>query len=142
MGKYFQIYNYSRNLRARLEIYQLNGKVVIWWKETKTINKIRSNELTWKIFKKYIKQKYLTERYFNEKAKEFDDLKLRQMTIEDPFTKFVNLMRCVPYLGEEKAKVHRFMSSFHQAYKDNIKFLNPKMMDVVIRHAKFCSTHG
>jgi hypothetical protein len=29
MGKYFQIYNYPGNLRARLVVYQLNGKVSI-----------------------------------------------------------------------------------------------------------------
>jgi hypothetical protein len=45
-------------------------------KRLKTMNKIRSNELNWKIFKKYFKQKYLTERYYDEKAKEFHDLKL------------------------------------------------------------------
>jgi hypothetical protein len=31
MGKYLHIYYYSRNLMARLTVYQLNGKVVIWW---------------------------------------------------------------------------------------------------------------
>jgi hypothetical protein len=30
-GKYFQIYNYPGNLRARLVMYQLNGKYSIWW---------------------------------------------------------------------------------------------------------------
>jgi len=55
-------------------VYQLNGKVVIWWQETKIVNKVRSSELTWKIFKTYFKQKYLTKRYFNEKDKEFHDL--------------------------------------------------------------------
>jgi hypothetical protein len=44
MGKYFQIYNYSGNLRARLAIYQLNGKDVIWWQETKTIKKLRETK--------------------------------------------------------------------------------------------------
>jgi hypothetical protein len=31
VGKYFHFCNYSGNLRARLAVYQLNGKVVIWW---------------------------------------------------------------------------------------------------------------
>ena len=29
--KYFQIYNYSNQLKARMEIYNLTGKVDIWW---------------------------------------------------------------------------------------------------------------
>jgi hypothetical protein len=35
MGKYFQIYNYFGNLRDGVEIYKLNGKDAILWKETK-----------------------------------------------------------------------------------------------------------
>jgi hypothetical protein len=63
---------------------------------------IRSSELKWKVFKKYFKQKYLVERYYEEKSKKFDDLALGKMTIEDYVTKFVNLMRYVPYLMEGK----------------------------------------
>jgi hypothetical protein len=68
----------------------------------KIVNKVRSNELTWKIFKRYFKHKYLTERNFYEKAKEFHDLRLGQMTIEYFVTEFINLMRLIPYLREEK----------------------------------------
>lgn len=45
MSKYFPIYNYSRNVRARLLVFQLNGKPTIWWQETKTINQIKSSEI-------------------------------------------------------------------------------------------------
>jgi len=90
----------------------MNGKVVNWWKETKTINKIRNSELNLRMFKKY-----LIERYYNEKAKEFHELKLGQLSIEYFENKFVNLMRYVPYLHEEKEKVQRFMRCFPQVYK-------------------------
>jgi len=62
------------------------------------------------------------------------------MSLEYFVTKFVNMMRYVPYLCEEKAKFQRFMSIFPQAYKYKIESLNPKTMDEVIRHAKLCFT--
>ena len=31
MRKYFQIYNYSNQLKARMAIYNLSGKADIWW---------------------------------------------------------------------------------------------------------------
>ena len=31
MKKYFQIYNYSNKLKARMGIYNLTGKADIWW---------------------------------------------------------------------------------------------------------------
>jgi hypothetical protein len=58
------------------------------------------------------------ERYYDENSKEFHDLKLGQMTIEDFVTKFVNPMRYVPYHREEKEKVKRCMICFPQAFRD------------------------
>ena len=36
--KYFQIYNYSDELKAKMAIYNLTGKEDIWWQE---INKVK-----------------------------------------------------------------------------------------------------
>ena len=33
MKKYFQIYNYSDRLKFKMAIYNLTGKVDIWWQE-------------------------------------------------------------------------------------------------------------
>jgi hypothetical protein len=31
MKKYFQLYNYSSNLEARISTYHLHGKDAMWW---------------------------------------------------------------------------------------------------------------
>jgi hypothetical protein len=33
--KYFQIYNYSNNMKVRMAIYNLKGKASIWWQDLK-----------------------------------------------------------------------------------------------------------
>ena len=33
MSKYFQIHIYSGEIKARLAIYNLNGKAVRWWRD-------------------------------------------------------------------------------------------------------------
>ena len=35
MKKYFQIYNYSNQIKARMTIYSLTGKEDIWWQDLK-----------------------------------------------------------------------------------------------------------
>ena len=35
MKKYFQIYNYSNQLKAKMAIYNLTGKADIWWQDLK-----------------------------------------------------------------------------------------------------------
>lgn len=69
MKKYLQIYNYSNKLKAWMAIYNLTGKVDIWWQDVKKVKNIKEKYVTWKVFKKYFKRKYILEQYFEEKAK-------------------------------------------------------------------------
>ena len=48
-------------------------------------------------FRKLFKNKYMLEMYYDEK-KEFNELKLGQLTMDEFVTKFVNLQRYVVYL--------------------------------------------
>ena len=47
----------------------------------------------------------MSKKYFDEKTKEFYELKLGQLTIEEYINQFLDLLRYVPYIKEEKAKV-------------------------------------
>lgn len=69
MNKYFQSYKYDHNLKARLPIYQLQGKSTLWWEEVKTIRRVNEQNVTWEKFQKYFKETYLTEIFYEEKAK-------------------------------------------------------------------------
>ena len=60
------------------------------------------------------------------------------MTMEDLINKFLDLLRFVPYIKEEKVKVQRFLSYFPQAYKDIIEFDNQKTLDEVLRKSRLC----
>ena len=53
--RYFQLYRYDDNLRACLAIFPLSKKDALWWQEAKSVNNIRSKELSWKVFKSYLK---------------------------------------------------------------------------------------
>ena len=58
--------------------------------------------------------------------------------MDEFITKFTSLLRYVPYLREEKAKVQRFLSSLPAHIKERIEFVNPKTMDEAIRIARLC----
>ena len=138
MKKYFQIYNYSGELKAKMAIYNLMGKVDIWWQDLKRMKQIRERSVTWTNFKKYFKKQYLSEQYYEGKAKEFYELKLGNLTMKDLCSKFLSLLRYVPYIAEEKPKVQRFLSCLPAVYKDIIEYDNPKTLEEAIRKAKFC----
>jgi hypothetical protein len=66
---------------------------------------IHEEELSWKQLEKYFKKKYLSERYYDEKTKEFYELKLGQHTMDEYVNKFLELIRYVPYIKDEKTKI-------------------------------------
>eukprot|EP00253_Pinus_taeda_P028923 PITA_28923 len=137
-NKYFQLYEYDNNLKARLAIFQLQGKATLWWEEVKIVKGVTEQNITWDNFQRFFKERYLTERFYDEKAREFHDLRLGQQTMDEFITRFTSLLRYVPYIREEKAKVQRFVSSLPAYMRERIEFDNPKSMDEVIRKARIC----
>eukprot|EP00253_Pinus_taeda_P019771 PITA_19771 len=138
MNKYFQLYEYDHNLKARLAIFQLQGKATLWWEEVKIVKGVIEQTITWDNFQRFFKERYLTERFYDEKAKEFHDFRLGQQTMDEFITRFASLLRYVPYIREEKAKVQRIVSSLPPYMRERIEFDNPKSMDEVIRKARIC----
>ena len=61
--KYFQVHDYSGNMKARVSIFNLNGRASIWWEHFKQVKKISERRLKWKQFNKYFKKKYPSDRY-------------------------------------------------------------------------------
>ena len=50
------------------------------------------------------------------------------MIYEEYTTKFLMILRCVPYLEHEKAKVQRFFSGFPLAFRDQIEYDEPRSL--------------
>eukprot|EP00253_Pinus_taeda_P013044 PITA_13044 len=126
------------NLKARLAIFQLQGKATLWWEEIKIVKGLSEQNITWEKFQKYFKERYLTERFYDEKAREFHDLRLGQQSMDEFINRFTSLLCYVPYIKEEKAKVQRFVSSLPAYIRERIEFDNPRTMDEAIRKARIC----
>ena len=71
----------------------------------KHVKGIKREELRLHEFKRLFQKKYLFERYYDGNAKELYELKMGSMT-DDVYTNILlELVRYVPYLKEEKAKI-------------------------------------
>ena len=88
-----------------MAIYNLSGKADIWWQDLKRVKGIKEKSINWSIFKKYFKKKFLSKQYYEEREKEFYELKLGTMTMKYLNSKFLSLLKYVPYLVDEKSKV-------------------------------------
>ena len=79
----------------------------MWWDELAQAKRIVVNIITWRKFQ-YFKQNHLSEYYYDKKMQEFFEFKLGNMTMEEYEKKFLELLRYVDYIENEKAKMQQF----------------------------------
>ena len=53
-------------------------------------------------------------------------------------SKFLSLLRYVPYIIDENPKIHMFLSCLPLSFKDIIEYDNPKNLEEAMRKANFC----
>lgn len=138
MKNFFRLHDYSENMKARVATFNLKGKEEIWWEYVKNVKGIHEEYLTWNEFEWLFKKKYLLERYFDDKVKEFFELKMGSMTDDEYTSRFLELLRYVPYLKEEKANIQRFTSGLPMTFKDRIEIDEPRSLEEAIWKLKHC----
>jgi hypothetical protein len=68
--------------------------------------------------------------------KELFEPKLGSMTIYEYEIKFLELLKYVAFIKDEKFNIHRYLSGFHSFISDNIQYDYPKMLEETKRYAK------
>jgi hypothetical protein len=133
MRKYFQLHNYSSLAKGRIFIYQLKGKASMWWDQLVQVQHIKEKSVTWREFKKYFEKKYLTKRYYDKKMKEFSELKLVSMTIDEYERRFLELLKYVSFIKDETVKIQMYLSGLPSFISDKIQYDEPKTLEETIR---------
>jgi hypothetical protein len=97
------------------------------------VQNIKEKNVTWKEFKKYFEKKYLTKRYHDKKMKEFFELKLGGMTIDEYEIRFLELLNYVSFIKYETVKIQMSLSGFPLFINDKIQYDDPKTLEETIR---------
>lgn len=69
------------------------------------MNTLEEKEVSWEDFQKQFKSRYVSERYYDDRKKEFHESRLGQLTMDEFMTKFTNVLWYLPYIKEEEAQV-------------------------------------
>jgi hypothetical protein len=97
------------------------------------VQHINEKNVTWKEFKRYFQNKYLTKRYYDKKMKELFELKLGSMTIDEYERRFLELLKYVSFIKEEPVKIQRYLSGLPSFINDKIQYVDPKTLEEAIR---------
>jgi hypothetical protein len=84
--------------------------------------------MTWKEFNNHFEKKYLTKRYYDKNMKEFFELKLGSMTIDEYERIFLELLKYVSFIKDEIVKIYRYLSGMSYFISDMIQYDDPKTL--------------
>ena len=98
---------------------------------------IKKKDVTWREFKKYFENKYLTKRYYEKKMKDFFVLKLESMSIEKFERRFLELLKYVSFIKDDTHNIQRHLSGFPPSISDKIQYDDPRKLEETIRRGKF-----
>ena len=96
-------------MKSQLVIYKLNGKVARWWRDLKHTKKDEVKEIKWSNFRRRFEEKYMSEKFFDIKVKEFHELKMGCMTMDVFINIFLDLLHYIPYIKYEKFKIQQVL---------------------------------
>jgi hypothetical protein len=100
------------------------------------VQHIKEKSVTWREFKKYFEKKYLTKRYYDKKMKDFFQLKLGSMPIDEYERRFLELLKYVPFIKDETVKIQTYFSGFPSFISEKIQYDDPKTLEETIRRVK------
>jgi hypothetical protein len=69
--------------------------------------------------------------------KKFFELKLGSMTIDEYEMMFLELLKYVSFIKDDKVKIQRYLSGFPLFISDKIQYDDPKTLEETIRRSKF-----
>jgi hypothetical protein len=97
------------------------------------VQHINEKNVTWKEFKRYFPNKYLTKRYYDKKMKEVFELNIGSMTIDEYERRFLKLLMYVSFIKEDPVNIQRYLSGLPSIISDMIQDDDPKTLDETIR---------
>lgn len=85
INKFFMLHNYLEKMKSKIVTFSLKGKgkAGIWWEDVKNVRGIQKEKLMWDKFERLLKNNYLSERYYDDRAKDFYELQIGSMTDDE-----------------------------------------------------------
>jgi hypothetical protein len=105
----------------------------MWWDQYVKMKHIDENKVTWREFKRYFQNKYLTNRYYDNKMKDLFEIKLMSMTIDEYERLLLEMLKYVTFIKDKKVQTQRYLSGFPVFIIEKIQYDDPNILEETIR---------
>jgi hypothetical protein len=128
--------NYHSRVETRISTYHLQFKETMWWDYLKKSKHLDDKRVSWKQFKGYFQEKYLSKHCYQRNMKYFFELKLGSMTMDEYEYRLFEFFKYMDFIKYEKFKIRRFISGLPSFYSEKIQYDNINTLEESIRRKK------
>jgi hypothetical protein len=105
----------------------------MWCDQLKKDKNLDEKRISWRHFKGYFQDKYFSEHYYERKMKEFFEIELGTMEMDECEKIFFELLKYVEFRNDEKVKIQRFLSGLPSLYNYETRYDNSNTLEEDIR---------
>ncbi|KZV17278.1 hypothetical protein F511_19299 [Dorcoceras hygrometricum] len=101
---------YSQERRLKLAVLKLREHAQRWWKGTSRVMRESGVLISWESFCAAFRKEYIPESYYNNREREFDNLKQGNMRVAEYARQFSSLLSYVRHVAnQEGTKRNKFL---------------------------------
>jgi hypothetical protein len=135
MAMCFALRDYTSNMKVCMEVFQLKGSTLLWWKTLLSQLNMAVEDVSWEIFKERFRERYLSEEFIERQMNEFNTLRQGGCTVPEYEACFMELLRYASHLNTEKLKVNRFVFGLNSSLRAKVRILMPQSLHDVVQKA-------
>jgi hypothetical protein len=124
----FALCNYTANMKVRMEVFQLKGSALLWWKTLlPQLNMVVGN-VSWELFKEWFKERYLSNEFIEHHINEFNALRQGIHMVPEYEARFMELLRYFLDMNMKKLNVNKFVFGLNLNIHMKVVILMPQML--------------
>jgi hypothetical protein len=135
MAMCFTLHDYTSNMKVCMAVFQLKGSALLWWKTLLPQLNMAVEDVSWELFEKRFRERYLSEEFIERQLNEFNALRQGGHTVPEYEARFMELLRYAPHLNTEKLKVNRFVLGLNRSLRAKVRILMPQTLHNVVQKA-------
>ncbi|XP_056697635.1 uncharacterized protein [Spinacia oleracea] len=133
--KLFDAINCPEDLKINNDVYYLREEANLWWSQLKK-DLMTKPDFDWETMKEALRAKFYPPYLKKQKCLEFTNLRMGTMTVNEYYTKFIELMRFTPEIVPTEAmKAQRFEQGLTLTLQGKLGGVNFESLDDVYGRA-------
>jgi hypothetical protein len=81
MAMCFALHDYTSNMKFCMEVFQLKGSALLWWKMLLPQLNMVVKDVSWELFEEQFQERYLSEEFIEHHLNEFNALRHGDHTV-------------------------------------------------------------